>query len=157
MRASIRSSLVGLVGIAALVGAGVWTVRGGTQGGLGHVVLNTLVLALAVLVFALVENFAVGLAALLVAGFALVTTGTGLQTLIQNAVDADMRGRVLGAYGMIFRGGTAIGAMLAGAASELVGLQWPVAAGAALCVAVAAWALTRVAALAPIVERSAEE
>ncbi len=42
MRASIRSWLVGLAGIAVLVGAGVWTVRGGTQsGGLGHVVLTT--------------------------------------------------------------------------------------------------------------------
>ena len=42
MRASIRSWLVGLGCIAAVVSAGVWTVRGGTQsGGLGHVVLNT--------------------------------------------------------------------------------------------------------------------
>ena len=42
MRASIRSWLVGLVGIAAMIGAGVWVVQGGTQaGGLGHVALTT--------------------------------------------------------------------------------------------------------------------
>jgi predicted MFS family arabinose efflux permease len=104
-------------------------------------------------VFALSTAFWLGLAALLVAGFAMVTTGAGMQTLIQNAVDADMRGRVLGAYGMIFRGGTAVGAMLVGAASDLVGLQWPVAVGAVLCVALVAWMMTRVAAIAPRVER----
>jgi predicted MFS family arabinose efflux permease len=40
-----------------------------------------------------------------------------------------MRGRVLSLFGLIFRGGPALGALVMGAASEIVGLQAPVAAG----------------------------
>jgi predicted MFS family arabinose efflux permease len=145
--------LTAAVGIGAIGGGLAMASRAGLAGLTRHVVLHNLTLALAVLVFALSTAFWLGLAALLVAGFAMVTTGAGMQTLIQNAVDADMRGRVLGAYGMIFRGGTAVGAMLVGAASDLVGLQWPVAVGAVLCVALVAWMMTRVAAIAPRVER----
>ncbi len=146
--------LTAAVGIGAIGGGLAMAARAGLGGLTRRVVLNTLTLSLAVLVFALSGVFWLALVALVVAGFALVTTGAGMQTLIQNTVDADMRGRVLGAYGMIFRGGTAVGAMLAGAASDFVGLQWPIAVGAALCVLLALWAMAHVATLAPIVERS---
>jgi predicted MFS family arabinose efflux permease len=39
---------------------------------------------------------------------------------------------VLSLFGLIFRGGPAVGALLMGAASEVVGLQAPVAAGTVL-------------------------
>jgi len=149
--------LTAAVGIGAIGGGLAMAGRPSLTGLTRHVVMHTLVLSLAVLVFALSDAFWVALIAVGVAGFALVTTGAGMQTLIQSAVDADMRGRVLGAYGMIFRGGAAVGAMLAGAASEFVGLQWPIGVGAVLCVLLAGWALARVAALAPLVERSDEE
>jgi predicted MFS family arabinose efflux permease len=43
-----------------------------------------------------------------------------------------MRGRVLSLFGLIFRGGPALGALAMGAASEALGLQAPLAAGALL-------------------------
>ncbi len=51
---------------------------------------------------------------------------------MQVAVDEAMRGRVLSLFGLIFRGGPALGALIMGAASELVGLQAPLAVGALL-------------------------
>ena len=57
-------------------------------------------------------------------------TGTGAQTLIQAAVDGRMRGRVMALYGMIFRAGPALGAVLMGSASEHFGLRLPLAIGA---------------------------
>jgi predicted MFS family arabinose efflux permease len=147
--------LTASIGIGAIGGGLVMAARPGLGGLTRHVVVNTLTLSIAVLVFALTGMFLVAVAALLVAGFALVTTGAGMQTLIQSAVDADMRGRVLGAYGMIFRGGTAVGAILVGAVSDFVGLQWPVAVGALICLLLACWALTRVATIAPMVEPAA--
>jgi predicted MFS family arabinose efflux permease len=65
-------------------------------------------------------------------GFAMVAAGVGTQTLLQTAVDESMRGRVLSLFGLIFRGGPALGALVIGAASELVGLQALLAAGALL-------------------------
>jgi len=54
-------------------------------------------------------------------------TGTGAQTLIQAAVDARMRGRVMALYGMIFRAGPAVGALVMGLGSEYLGLRLPLA------------------------------
>ena len=57
-------------------------------------------------------------------------TGTGAQTLIQAAVDARMSGRVMALYGMIFRAGPAVGAVLMGTLSEYLGLRLALALGA---------------------------
>ena len=50
-----------------------------------------------------------------------------------------MRGRVMGLYGLIFRGAPAIGALAAGVASAHFGLRWPVFFGALLVIAVGLW------------------
>jgi len=52
-----------------------------------------------------------------------------------------MRGRVMALYGMIFRAGPAVGALLVGVASEYLGLRLPLALGAA--VSIGAWLATR--------------
>jgi predicted MFS family arabinose efflux permease len=51
-----------------------------------------------------------------------------------------MAGRVMALYGMIFRAGPALGAMVMGTASERLGLRLPLALGAG--VSIACWALT---------------
>ena len=50
-----------------------------------------------------------------------------------------MRGRVMGLYGLIFRGAPAVGALGAGIASAHFGLRWPVFFGALLVIAVCFW------------------
>jgi MFS family permease len=50
-----------------------------------------------------------------------------------------MRGRVMGLYGLIFRGAPAVGALAAGLASAHFGLRWPVFFGALLVIAVGLW------------------
>ena len=67
------------------------------------------------------------------------TAGIAIQTLIQLAADRNMRGRVMGLYGLIFRGAPAIGALAAGLASAHFGLRWPVFFGALLVIAVCLW------------------
>src|SRR5436190_21076702 len=57
-------------------------------------------------------------------------TGVGAQTLIQAAVDVRMRGRIMALYGMIFRAGPAVGAVLMGSLSVHFGLRLPLAVGA---------------------------
>jgi MFS family permease len=68
-------------------------------------------------------------------------TGIGAQTLLQAAVDVRMRGRIMALYGMIFRAGPAVGAVLMGSLSESFGLRLPLAVGA--LVSCGFWALGR--------------
>jgi predicted MFS family arabinose efflux permease len=101
---------------------------------------NTLVLALALLAFVASDRWWIALQALAVLGACMVITGVGTQTLLQLSVAGSMRGRVLSLYGIIFRGGPAVGALIMGIASERAGLRLPLAIGAML--AVFAWLWT---------------
>src|SRR2546421_11552568 len=99
--------------------------------GLTRLVLsNTLMISLAILAFTLTDQFYLALPCVFVAGAAMTITGVGAQTLIQAAVDVRMRGRIMALYGMIFRAGPAVGAVLMGALSERFGLRLPLAIGA---------------------------
>jgi predicted MFS family arabinose efflux permease len=127
------------IGIGAIVG-GVWLAQRSDQGGLTRVVLGSSVLiALTVLAFALCRWFWPAVACVALAGFAMVVAGAGTQTVLQTAVDEDMRGRVLSLFGLIFRGGPALGALVIGVASEAFGLQAPLAVGALLGLLAAAF------------------
>ena len=133
--------LTSTVGLGAICGAA-WMVLRPAIAGLATVVLaHTLLLSLAVLAFTATDRFYVALPCVFVAGAAMTITGTGVQTLIQAAVDAGMRGRVMALYGMIFRAGPAVGAVLMGSASEHLGLRLPLAIGA--LASIAYWLATR--------------
>jgi MFS family permease len=67
------------------------------------------------------------------------TAGIAIQTLVQLASDRSMRGRVMGVYGLIFRGAPSVGALSAGLASAHFGLRLPVFFGALLVIAVGVW------------------
>jgi predicted MFS family arabinose efflux permease len=109
--------------------------------GLTHVVLaNTLVISLAILGFTATDRFWLALPCVFVAGAAMTITGIGAQTLIQAAVEVNLRGRIMALYGMIFRAGPALGAVVMGALSQRFGLRLPLAAGAVLSCLF--WALT---------------
>ncbi len=137
------SWLTATLGLGAVAG-GLWMVRRpGIHGLTGLIIGHTFLVAVAVLGFAATANYAVALACVFVGGFALVSTGIGAQTLVQSAVDPAMRGRVLGLYGMLFRGGPAFNALALGWLSSLFGLRLSVAAGAAVCLAAWAWARLR--------------
>lgn len=133
--------LTSTVGLGAICG-GVWMVLRPRVAGLASVVLGqTLMMSLAILAFTATDQFYVALPCVFVAGAAMTITGTGAQTLIQAAVSAGMRGRVMALYGMIFRAGPAVGAVLVGSASEQLGLRLPLAIGA--LVSCGFWLLTR--------------
>src|SRR2546421_13078517 len=110
--------------------------------GLTRLVLsNTLMISLAILAFTLTDQFYLALPCVFVAGAAMTITGVGAQTLIQAAVDIRMRGRIMALYGMIFRAGPAVGAVLMGLASEYLGLRLSLAIGASISCGF--WLLTR--------------
>ncbi len=133
------AALLAVMGVGAIVG-GAWLAQRPTLDGLTRVVItNLLMLAATLCAFAATGIFWVGLVAVFVLGFVITVNGAGIQTLIQAAVDAEVRGRVLGLYGLIVRGAPSIGALLMGAFAERVGFALPMVCGAAICVL--AWGL----------------
>ncbi len=133
------ATMTSTVGFGAMAG-GLWLAQRDGGRRLTPVALfSPFVLGFALLAFVASDSLWLALPALAVAGFAMVVGGVGSQTLLQLAVDGDYRGRVMSLFGLIFRGGPALGALAMGTLSELVGLRWPLAAGALL--ALLAWAL----------------
>lgn len=145
--------LTAISGIGAFIAA-IWLAQRGTQVGLTRVVRGGVALgALSILVFAATDIYAVGLTGAFFAGAAVVLCGTATQTLMQHVVQGDMRGRVMSLYGVIYRGGPALGALAMGSASEVIGLQWAVAGGG-IAVAVAwVWMLKYRRTMTPALER----
>jgi len=132
--------LTSTVGLGAIFG-GTWMLFRSQISGLTTIVLaNTLIMSLAIIAFTATDNFIMALPCVFIAGTAMVITGIGAQTLIQASTDRGMAGRVMALYGMIFRAGPALGAVVMGTASEHLGLRLPLAIGAV--VSCACWALT---------------
>jgi predicted MFS family arabinose efflux permease len=133
--------LTSTVGAGAVLG-GLWLARRSSDpAGLTTIALaNTLVLALALLAFVASDRWWFAIPTLAVLGACMVIAGVGTQTLLQLSVAGSMRGRVMSLYGIIFRGGPAIGALIMGVASDSAGLRLPLAVGALL--AVLAWLWT---------------
>ncbi len=126
------ATLSSAVGVGAIA-AGLFLAQRGPEKDLAKVALLAALLgAVSTLAFALSPTFWLATIAAAAGGFALVTAGVGTQTLLQTSVDEAVRGRVLSLFGLVFRSGPAIGALLMGFASEVVGLRWPLVLGALL-------------------------
>lgn len=124
------------IGVGAVAG-GMWIAQRGGLRGLPRIALwHSLFTALAVLGFAATDQFWLGVIFATVSGVFMAASGVSTQSTIQMAVDPAVRGRVLSLYGIIVRAGPAAGAMLLGGASEFVGLQLPLIAGAGMCILV---------------------
>jgi MFS family permease len=148
--------LTSAMGVGAVIGGFGLARRGGIAGTTARVAQSVLLLAVALVALTATSSIWVAMPCMALAGFALVTVGAGEQTLVQNAVAAEMRGRVLSLYGMLARGGPAVGALLMGWASSYLGLRWPVVAGAAACLLLFLWARRRVPAMAKALEGEPE-
>ena len=126
------SMMVSSVGVGAMCGA-IWMLRQGNRGGITKIALMSGVLGGgAALLFALISWLPLALICLSILGFSMTSCGIATQQLIQLSVPDNMRGRVLSLFGMVFRSGPALGALLMGWIADTTGLSWPVAVGAAI-------------------------
>jgi predicted MFS family arabinose efflux permease len=137
------SVLASAIGGGAILG-GLWLGhRAQTSNMLTVTLATSMGTALAIVAAVATQSMWVAVPAVIVFGFCSSASGIASQTLVQLASDRAMRGRVMGLYGLIFRGGPAIGALTAGLASTYFGLRWPVFIGALLVVAAWLWAFLR--------------
>ena len=137
------STLLALHGIGAMA-AGFWLAqRGGVRGFATIITWSLLAVSVSLIVFAIAGNFWVALPIMVITGGAIVVQGVATQTLVQTTVATEFRGRVMAAYGIVARGGPALGALVMGGISEFLGLSAPVGGGAVLCLFLWAWVVFR--------------
>jgi predicted MFS family arabinose efflux permease len=85
------------------------------------------------------DSLWLGIVSVFIGGFGITVSTITIQTLIQNSVADAMRGRVLALYGMLWRGGGAVGALIIGTIADRVGLRPTFAASATLFCLICAW------------------
>jgi MFS family permease len=147
--------LTATMGLGAIVG-GIGMIRRTSLAGLTGLAINhTLLMTLCVLGFAITNSYWVALGAVFFSGLAMTTSGISAQTLVQTAVDPEMRGRVMAFYGMVFRAGPALGALISGWLAERLGFHLPVIVGAFACILCWAWARLRLDRIERALERDA--
>jgi predicted MFS family arabinose efflux permease len=153
--AGTLAKLTSAVGLGALVAA-LWLAQRARVAGLTLITIATLGIGgAALIVFALTRWYWLALVCCFIGGAMMTIGGTGTQTLMQNAVDGAMRGRVLSLYGVIFRGVPALGALIMGWVSEYIGLQAAVASGGGLCLVAYLWCMRSRRSVAQILEADA--
>ncbi|MDH3228688.1 MAG: MFS transporter [Alphaproteobacteria bacterium] len=146
--------LTSAVGLGAVAG-GIWLAKRGSAAGLLMIALfGGGGCAISLLLFTGTTLFWVAVPAAAIFGGAMVSSAIATQTLILGAVDDAVRGRVLSLYGVIFRGGPAIGSLVMGALSGPFGLRWPLAVGGLLCLAATALLWPRRRRLIVLLERA---
>lgn len=134
--------LTSAVGVGAVIG-GFWFAQAGNPDLLRTVLLNSALAIVSLCLFAVTDALVLAVVWVVCTGIFIATSAIAAQTLIQTAVDSTMRGRVLSLYGLIFRAGPALGALVMGLASEVVGLRWPLVMGALLTASVWFWVWRR--------------
>lgn len=137
------SMMATVTGIGAVIGGVYIGQRGGLEGLVKVSLLSVVAMVASLLLFSMTSEFWLALVALAIAGSAMVAHGAGSQTLIQSTVDEHMRGRVIALYGMMFRGGPAIGALAMGWVSDWAGLRWPLIVGCILTCLALMWMVGR--------------
>ncbi|CAN0437803.1 unnamed protein product [Discosporangium mesarthrocarpum] len=146
------AALTAAAGFGALACGLVLVFRGRARGlvniMLGGAIFGSIMLA----AFAATDTLTLGVGVLAVASFLMLACHVGAYSLIQNATDAEMRGRVISVNVSISIGGPALGALMIGWLAEAVGLQWAVTASALLALAIVLILLPSVRRQAPVME-----
>ncbi|MBV9772504.1 MAG: MFS transporter, partial [Gemmatimonadetes bacterium] len=86
--------------------------------------------------FASSRSFALSLALLAAAGFAMILNNGLVNTLLQSLVPNELRGRVMSVYVFMYLGMTPLGSLQAGALARWLGAPAAVAIGAAVLVVI---------------------
>ena len=121
------------MGIGAVLAGLKISMNGQTRGLMSEILLMTLIAIVALVGFAVInmEWLAAGL--MFVFGYAVTIGSVAGQTLVQNSIDDEMRGRVLSLWAAFTRGAPALGVLIIGWVANIVGLMWPNVIAALCC------------------------
>ncbi len=138
--------------LGAFVGAIYLVLRSSIAGLASTAMLASMLTGVGLVLFTLVSSYHLSLVILFLVGIGLSVSAVGVLSLVQIAVRGEMRGRVVAIYGIIFRGGPAVGGLAMGWIAEWTGLRWPVAGGGLLCIVAWLWVVGRLGEVRQVLE-----
>jgi MFS family permease len=131
------------VGVGAVVAGMKLSMDGHTRGMVRSILLNTLIAVIAMGWFAATTQVWLATLLIFVFGYAITVSTVASQTLVQNQIDDEMRGRVLSLWVAFTRGAPALGVLVIGWFAAQYGLMWPNLVAALLCLVCAFLLLKR--------------
>ena len=131
--------LTGAVGIGALCSGLSLTLRKSVVGLTLMLEVATVLLGAGLILFGLSHSFWLSVLLMIFAGFGLMQTAAGCNTVIQSLVSEHMRARVMSYYTMAFFGAAPVGSLLAGVLAHHIGAPNTVIITGACCLAGALW------------------
>ncbi|MBI2816871.1 MAG: MFS transporter [Acidobacteria bacterium] len=129
--------LMSSTGCGAIVGALYMASRTRLSGLSRMITGSTIMYSLALILFSFSRNVHLSMLALAITGAGLLLSVASTNTTLQTIVPDELRGRVVGFYGMMFMGMAPIGSLLAGWLAGLIGARSTVALGAIVCIVAA--------------------
>lgn len=114
--------LLSTVGIGAMSGALYLAGRKTILGLEKWICIASLILGLGLVELAFTDKFLMALVALFFIGFGMIVTIASCNTLVQDIVDDDKRGRVMSLYTMAFMGTTPFGSLCGGVIAHKIGV-----------------------------------
>ena len=121
------------MGIGAVLAGLKISMDGQTRGLINEILVMTLVAIVSMTGFAVITVEWIAAVLMLVFGYAITIGSVAGQTLVQNSIDDDMRGRVLSLWAAFTRGAPAVGVLIIGWFSNVYGLMWPNVIAAVCC------------------------
>lgn len=128
-----------VLGMGAVIGGMYITLQGKAQGLVRSMLINSLISILALAVFAWTTQVYLGLLAVFVIGWTITLSAVSSQTMVQNSIDDEIRGRVLSLWAALTRGAAAIGVLVIGFFADYFGLFWTNIIAAMLCLIGLIW------------------
>lgn len=121
------------MGLGAVLAGLKLSMIGKTHGLVREILIMTGVAILCLAGFASITTVWIATTLMFVFGYAITIGSVAAQTLVQNTIDDDMRGRVLSLWAAFTRGAPALGVLLIGWFGNRYGLMWPNVAAAVCC------------------------
>ena len=137
------SWMISTLAVGAMLQGGYLAMRASIAGLTSYVFLSMVLIALGFFMLAATDILWFGLLSVFVIGFTMSSIKMGAFTLVQYAVDGDMRGRVASFIGVIYHAGPAVGSVLLGALGDLIGIRPTIAIAGGAMLAVWAWSVSR--------------
>ena len=135
--------LMGASGLGALASAAWLASRKSVRGLLRVIPAVAAIFGAGIIAFGFSRWLPLSLALLLVTGFGMMQQMAASNTILQTVTDEDKRGRVMSYFAMAFQGTMPFGSLIAGWAADRFGAPATLAIGGGLCLAGAAWFVSR--------------
>ncbi len=128
-----------VLGMGAVIGGMYIALRGKAKGLVKSMLINSLISIICLVVFAWTTELYLGLLMVFAIGWTITLSSVSSQTMVQNSIDDELRGRVLSLWAALTRGGAAIGVLIIGFFADYFGLFWTNIIAALLCLIGLIW------------------